>query len=204
MTTDPHLTEAELAGFLANELDGEERRRVEAHLDACDPCREEAIAVARLVDSAPVETGGTAAVALAPRGQRRRRWALPAGLGGLAAAGLAGILVWSGQGMNGDPMEERLGDEGAPRIEVHSPPPGAVIARDSLRFSWTDQGTVAYRVTLSAEDGALLWSASIADTLVVPPGTIDLPSGETLYWYVDAIGAGVVARSRAQPFRIVP
>jgi anti-sigma factor RsiW len=204
MTSELHLTEEQLAGFLSDDLSAEERLRVDEHLDGCDACRAEAIAVSRLEATVPSAPAG----ASSPRrmGAAVRRSRVPAGVVGLlAAAGLAAVLLWSGDpGIHGFPDEERFGHEAIQRLETRFPAAGAVLPRDSVAFSWTDTGADEYRLTISAADGALLWSQTAADTVVVPPATLDLPAGETLFWYVDALDVGIAARSGIQSFEVIP
>lgn len=211
MIDQQHLKENELAGFLDGDLSPAERARVEAHLEACDRCRAELVAVARTAhDFSTADPEWSAAASPA-----RRRWRIPAGIGGLAAAAAIAFLFlsparppvqdgWSPPGLNDRPVQERLGGEGVARIETHFPSAGGLVRRDALRFSWADQGSVPYRITLTAEDGALIWTATLEDTTAVPPADLALAPGETFFWYVDAIDIGVIARTGARPFTIAP
>lgn len=197
-----HLTENELTGYLDQALSADERRRVEAHLDACDLCRREAVEVARLLDQ-PWDRQ------VPPAEARRERvgWRLPAGIAGLAAAAAIVALLLVGPG--GDrtvpaPALERSTIEGVERLATYSPPDGGVVRRPDLRFAWADRGTASYRITITAEDGGLVWSGSLQDTTVVLPSSVTLEAGRRFFWYVDAISAGVVARTGAHSFRIAP
>jgi hypothetical protein len=210
-----HLTDNELAGFLDGDLADADRRRVGAHLEACDACRAEAVEVARLLQDAPA-SGSVPPLTPRERAQgrghaagptsRRPRWRGPAGLAGLAvAAGLAMLLLWpAASGMNESPLAERFGTEGVARLEIHTPAPDAVVRREEVRFSWAQHETASYRITLTAGDGGLVWSTTLADTVAIPPAELELPAGRTLFWYVDAIDVGVVARTGAHPFSIAP
>jgi len=206
MTSEPHLTEEDLAGFLSDDLSAEERLRAEEHLDGCDACRAEAIAVSRLEATVPSAPAGADSPRHTGASVRRSRWRVPAGVVGLlAAAGLAAVLLWPGDPrIHGLPDEERFGHEAIQRLETHFPAGGAVLPRDSVAFSWADTGADEYRLTISAADGALLWSQTAGDTVVVPPATLDLPAGETLYWYVVALDVGIAARSGIQSFQVIP
>jgi hypothetical protein len=198
-----HLTDTELAGLLDDDLPGVERMRAEAHLEACAECRAETIAAARLVREA--QAAGTMA-AVAPDRGRRRRWQLGSGLIGLAtAAGIAMLFVWpAAPAFDDGPAQERFGADGTPRIDTYLPRAGSAMPRDSLSFSWASVAGSSYRITVAAEDGALLWSHTLQDTVVVPPAELGLPAGRTFFWYVDAIGVGVVGRSGARTFRVAP
>jgi hypothetical protein len=197
-----HLTDNELAGFLDGDLPAEERARVEAHLEACGECRAEMVEVAALVHDAPA--AGTAA----PGGGRgeRPRWRLPAGLVGLAAAaGIALLLFWpGGPGLDRRPVTERFVTEGVAVLEARSPAPDAIVPLDGLRFAWAGHDAASYRITLTAEDGALVWTETVTDTVVAPPVDLDLLPGRTFFWYVDAIDVGIVARTGAHSFTIAP
>ena len=87
MSEGAHLNDTEFAGFVDNRLDQATRRRAIAHLDTCNDCRAELIAITSLVR-------GTPSPSLRPivsSWRRGRVWAL-AGAGALAAA-IAGILL---------------------------------------------------------------------------------------------------------------
>lgn len=201
-----HLSASELAGFLDGDLADRERAHVEAHLEACDECRAELIDVARLVSEAgAADAAPPAAARPSPARRPASRWRLPAGLAGLAAAAaLATLILWpAGPGVTDRPMEERFRTEGAERLEAHFPAPDGVIQRGALRFEWSSHDSRSYRITLTAEDGALLWSQTLADTVVVPPTDLEL-GADRFFWYVDAIDVGVVARTGARAFTIAP
>lgn len=213
-----HLSDSELAGFLDGDLADRERAHVETHLEACDECRAELIDVARLLSEAESAAADTASPTAAPptatsptaerppRAQRPpSRWRLPAGVGGLAAAAVvATLILWpAGPGVTDRPMEERLRTEGAERLEAHFPAPDGVIQRGALRFEWSSHDAGSYRITVTAEDGALIWSQTLADTVVVPPTDLEL-GADRFFWYVDAIDVGVVARTGARAFTIAP
>jgi hypothetical protein len=211
MTDHGHLSESELAGFLDGDLAAAERTRVEAHLEACDQCRAEMVTVTRISRDIP-EPGAAPDISIR---SSRRSWRLPAGIGGLAAAAAIAFLFLSpagpspsgipaSPGLSDRPPEERTGTEGVARIETHFPSPGASVQREALRFSWADQGDASYRITLTAEDGARLWSATLQDTTAVPPADLELEAGRTYFWYVDAIDIGVIGRTGARPFTIAP
>jgi hypothetical protein len=197
-----HLTDSELAGYLDDDLSPEERRRVVQHLDACDVCRAEAVETSRvLAEDVDLEVPAPAAR------DARRRWRVR-GVAGLAtAAALAAILLVRPGGIPPGQEavdRERFVTEGVDRLTAYAPPDAAAVRRDDLLFAWEDRGTGSYRITVTAEDGRLVWSQALADTTVVPPPTLDLGPGERFFWYVDAISAGVVARSGAHSFVVTP
>lgn len=197
----PHLTDNELAGYLDGDLAPSSRRRIEAHLDACDMCREEAVAVNRLVvehwEKAGLEAGRP----------RLPDWRIPAGVAGLAAAAvLAGLLLVAPDGgpTAAPPTIERTVTEGVATLTVQAPSDGQLVDRGELLFAWSDHGTASYRITITAEDGGLVWTRTTTDTTAVPPSSLGLEEGHRYFWYVDAMSAGVVARTPVHSFRIAP
>jgi hypothetical protein len=201
-----HLTESDLAGYLDRDVSSEDVRRIEQHLDMCDDCRAEIVLVARLLDDdgSRQEQPGRPA----PVRKRAAAWRLPAGITGFAAAAAVAtvlLLQPGGPGLPSDPAEaERFASEGMSRIETYAPAEGAAVNASELRFAWADQGTDSYRITITAEDGGLVWTQSLADTTAVPPLDHTLASGGRFYWFVDAVSGGVVARSGARAFTVVP
>jgi len=202
MTDRHHLKESELAGFLDDDLTPAERASIESHLDACEACRVELIEVSRLVHEEPAAEALDRKRASPPRS----RWRIPIGIVGLAAAAVfATLLVWpTWNGGHEQPVLERFGSEGSVQLEARFPSAGDAVPRDRLRFAWANHGTASYRITLTAEDGALVWSGTVTDTVVTPPADLDLPPGRTFFWYVDAIDIGIVARTGARAFTVAP
>jgi hypothetical protein len=200
-----HLTEAELAGYLDGDLGATERQGAERHLDTCDECRAELVAVAGLVGG---WNGGANPSEHAPSATGHRSWHRRLRLTGLAAAAAVAALLLVVPGP--EPFVEdgggrdRFGTEGVAPLRIHFPLDAGVVGRDDLRFAWADQGSDSYRLTLTAEDGGLLWSVTLADTLATPPRSLHLEPGARFFWYVDAMSAGVVARSGARSFTVEP
>jgi hypothetical protein len=198
-----HLSEIELAGYLDDDLSPVERRRLEEHLDRCDACRTELIAVGGLLIQEPeFETSAPS------KPIQRRHWRMPVGIAGLgAAAVLAGLVLLPPAESPTGPLPtdfQRFTSEGVERLTVHAPPDQGRVARGELRFTWGDLGTDSYRITLTAEDGRLVWTHSLADTTVMAPPTLELEVGSRYFWYVDAISAGIVGRTGAQNFVVAP
>jgi hypothetical protein len=204
-----HLTESELAGYLDRDLSATDRQSVERHLDGCDECRAELVAVAGLVDGWNAgDTRTEPAPSVSGPPPRRRSWRGAMGLVGLAAAAaLAGLLlvVPGPEPFVEDARDrERFATEGVASLRTHAPSDAGAVARDDLRFAWADHGTDSYRLTVTAEDGGLVWSVTLADTLATPPASLHLEPGARFFWYVDAMSAGVVARSGVRSFTVTP
>lgn len=224
-----HLTESELAGFLDQDLSAAELARVREHLDACDECRGELVEVGRLLDAAPAREAAPPVAAPAPEdgpaappaGQegtptppaagppaaRRPRWRAPLGAAGFLAAAAVAVLVFSRP--DGEPAgtpagQQRVGEPAVAELRVHGPRDGSSVARQQLRFAWAPHGAASYRISITREDGGLLWSRVVEDTVAVPPAAAPLPAGEPLYWYVDAVTGGAAARTRVHTVRVLP
>jgi hypothetical protein len=172
-----HLSDLDLAAWLDRRLDSTTRARIAAHLVECDDCR------LILAESAPIAT----------RPRRRARVAWFAG-GGLVAASLA-LLVLA-RSLPVTPDQERTRGsapvltEDAPRFSAWAPGPRAQVRPAELRFAWGSHvpGTV-YRLTVSNEQGVVVWNGRTADTVLAPPPSItqSLVPGQVYYWRVEAL-----------------
>jgi anti-sigma factor RsiW len=217
-----HLTEHEIAGFLDQDLSPGELQRVREHLDVCDECRGEVVAVAALLATEPaLEDAPVAAPPTPPmestapvadigdyrqsRHPSHNRWRVPVGAAALLAAAVAVlILVQPGGGPVGQGQLQRFGDDARVELQAHEPADGSVVARESLRFTWSSHDAASYRISIASEDGSLVWSETVADTTAAPPASVELPAGETLFWYVDAITGGTAARTGLRTLTVQP
>src|SRR4029079_18043893 len=124
-----HLTEADLAGFLDNDVSSDERRRIETHVDECADCRRELVALSQIVHAEPTS------VSLASR-RRRRTWISASAV---AAAGIALVVLprlTPDSSVPGAPATRRLPEEdGRSRLDIVSPVDGP-IAAGRLVFTW--------------------------------------------------------------------
>jgi hypothetical protein len=188
----PHLTERQLTLYLDGELGAAERQSVRTHLDACSECRAEERAVRALLAAAPQSSHRSDT-------SRGRGWAAAAAL---AAAGIAALLI-VGPYTDTPVVDDRRSADERSVLQPHHPVDGADLTRHDLRFAWAAYPADSYQITITAEDGALVWTTTQADTTVVPPADLELPPAR-YYWYVDAIGIGVVGRSGARSFTVVP
>jgi anti-sigma factor RsiW len=217
-----HLTEHEIAGFLDQDLSPDDLWRVREHLDVCDECRGEVVEVAALLDTEPALEDApvvppptpimesTAPVAdigeyRQSRHSARKRWRAPVGAAALLAAAVAVlILVQPDGGPVGQGQLQRFGDDARVELQAHEPADGSVVARESLRFTWSGHDAASYRISIASEDGSLVWSETVADTTAAPPASVELPAGETLFWYVDAIAGGTAARTGLRTLTVRP
>ncbi len=57
-----------------------------------------------------------------------------------------------------------------------------------LTFVWGPAGAGAsYQLTLTNDEGGVLWELDTTDTIASLPDTIELEPGAVHYWYVDAL-----------------
>lgn len=170
----------------AGELDGEERRRAEAHLAGCPRCqaveRELAAERARLAADLPFETlaaGVVDRLAAAAR-PRRRRW--PAVLGAALAAGLAVALAAPRLGR--PPPGEAEGPEAGVRVkgaaalgvwvshagaDARALAPGEPVpAGASLRVGLSGAGRAFAAIALVDADGVVVLDSGPTRAGVLP------------------------------------
>jgi hypothetical protein len=183
-----HLSETQLVAYLAHELEGKARRRVESHLVHCADCRSE-VADAREVLGAP----------------RRRRWTMVAPVAAAAAVAtlfLSGVLDDGGVGGIPDRPVHREAPAAVDDGPVAVSPSGSVTTVD--RFVWMRRpGADRYRLTVFDPDGSVTWSALTRDSALALPDSVALRPGQTYLWRVEArIGWDVWEPSAIAEFRV--
>jgi len=192
MSTETHVDDLELAAFVDGGLDPEARRRVEAHLLACDDCRGLVAAVGRL-GSPPVRSA-------------RRRLMLVAGLA--AAAAVVLTLVSDPRTIDTSPRTrdvEAVGPAGI-RFAPEAPADGALVRADTVVFRWSKAGEEAtYQLTLSSEAGAIVWTERTTATSLGLPSQVarGLEPGRLYYWSVDAVLPDLRSATTG-PRRLIP
>ena len=170
-----HLTPEMIAAYLGQEVSGDGRQAVQQHLLTCKECR---------VDLAEASELG--------RERRRVRW-IAVGLPAAAAAVLAAVLLgpFTRNAIDDTPVLRGEQAEGTVRFEAVSPINGAEVSRDSLAFRWRSEGAQAhYVMTLTDENGDIVWTTGTSDTMLGLPRDVGLVSGQTYFWYVDALLEG--------------
>ena len=175
-TQEAHPGPDELSAWLDGSISVSDRARIEAHVARCDDCRRDVVEVLRVVK---------------PRADRRV-WPAAAAL---AAAAVVAVLVFA-PGENeragrSEPVlrgpETTLSDETPAPAIVHPADAATTDSRD-VAFTWRASGRASsYRLTLTDEDGDVVWSASTADTVLALPADSALAPGGTYFWYVDAL-----------------
>lgn len=188
VTDTQHLEPDRIVAYLARELPADELRSAQQHMLECQDCRRDMAEASQLAGDG-----------------RPRRWlalAVPA-----AAAAIALLVVFSGQGSDPDPAITRgPGAEGVRQFAAVSPAVGARVAGDSVTFVWRSEGSGAhYAVTVTDENGDVVWTVGTSDTTVVPPRGVELTAGRSYFWYVDALLEGARSSTTGvQEFAIRP
>ena len=170
-----HLTPEMIAAYLGQKVSGEGRQAVQQHLLTCKECR---------LDLADASELGAV--------RRRVRW-LAVGLPAAAAAVLAVVLLGPAtrDATDDTPLLRGEQAEGTVRFEAVSPINGAEVSRDSLAFRWRSEGAQAhYVMTLTDENGDIVWTTGTSDTTLGLPRDVGLVSGQQYFWYVDALLEG--------------
>jgi hypothetical protein len=174
-----HLSPGALAGYLDNDLPGEERRQAELHLASCAECREELAEVLRL------------------RPRRGRQWAALLLVPATAAALLLTIVLPRRTTAPRAAMDSaevpvasdiRGGPAANTPLEIVSPLPSTETAPGPSDFSWRSAGPGAsYTFTLQEADGRVVWTSTVPDTVAILPDSIALGAGRTWFWSVEAL-----------------
>jgi hypothetical protein len=174
VTRDQHLSPEIIAAYLANETSAAERRTVQRHLLTCVDCRGD-------VDAAAIEM---------ETGRRVPRW-VAAAIPLAAAAGVALLLIPGGPST---PIAESVrgpAGEGVRQFAAIAPVDGALVPGDSLAFIWHSESSDAhYVLTVTDDNGDVIWRAQPSDTVLTPPRGVGLADGHRYYWYVDALLEG--------------
>jgi len=183
----PHLSDAELAGYLDHDLAPDERRRVEAHVDQCAACRGEMVAVSRITHPEPTT--------VSQRPTRRRWWWMPAA----AAAVVVGLalprLTSNAPSPDAPQRARRVTDtDGRARLTIVSPA-NDITVKAPVVFTWRAVNADVYRISVLTESGDPVWIMDVGDTTVTLPDSVSLQRGHAYFWHVDAIGNGIAAQT---------
>lgn len=205
----PHPSENVLAAFLDGEVGTDERARVEAHLERCPACRR---ALAETVEVLGAPSVGMSSVGTSLTTTRRRGRLPLLAIGMALAASIAGVVVLRRAPSSPTDIEGRTRnaaapsglDERIPQITVVAPANGAERVAEHPAFVWRSVAADRYGFRLLTDDGTAVWSSETADTTVVLPQDVRLERGRSYFWHVDALAAGIVARTRAQRFTVSP
>ncbi len=172
------LDEDLLAAFADGSLDGDAREKGLQHLATCGHCRRAVASLASALNDPTV-----AAAAGKGRGSVRRwtRLAVPA-----AAAAVLAIAILTRQVGDGrPPVTHRAPPITATAQPEAISPVGAGSRPDRVRWSAV-AGAELYRVTLFQADGQALYEVETRDTAVALPDSLQLTSGHSYLWRVEA------------------
>ena len=163
----PHVDDLSMANYVDNVLRSDERAPVESHLAECAECRDELVAVRRLVR------------------RSRRRW-IPSVPSAFAAAAAVLLVIWLGT-THQLPSPAMLRDRVVTAALAPRPlsPVGTVARLDSLRWTAVPDAH-RYRITLFSDGGQMLWQATTKDTSLAIPDSLRTAPTPPHYWQVKA------------------
>jgi hypothetical protein len=181
-----HLTDSEMARYLDRRVSLEERDRIEDHLASCAECREHALGTQQVL-------------------RRARRPRMVATGSVLAAAAV--VLIWiAGVEPAKDRSAQQLRGVASNNTGLIAYGPTGDAKRQSLRFVWgSAPGAASYRLSVTAADGAQVWSQSGVDTVASLPRSINLRAGAKYMWVADAVLRDGSTRSTGlREFSLIP
>ena len=186
MIHETHVSDEELAAYIDDSLNAEERAGFEAHLAECEPCRVTLVAARRALATGVERPQAT--------GRTLRRLTSVASLAA-AAVLLFFIVPRARRGPSTDSDARTRGGsalvgDNTPRIAAQSPAPDAVVRLDTVEFRWIAlSGGASYQLTISDVAGGIVWTTQTTAAAVVLPGNVAarLTPGSTYYWRVDAL-----------------
>jgi anti-sigma factor RsiW len=177
MTNSAHLTSEEIAAYLDETLSEADCARVKAHLADCAACREEVVAVSRLLQAGP---------------RSRRRFVALSTIAAVAAVMVIFLVrpsTDSGLSSGGRlrAPQHRAMSEGVTVVRAIAPV-GQQTSNDAIVFAWHPLAPgAAYRLTLTDDQGGKLWVAPTNDTTLHLPKGISLFPRRNYHWYVDVL-----------------
>jgi Putative zinc-finger len=169
---DTHPSPARIAEYIEGRSSGADKEATERHLAACDSCRQEVIAIRRVVQ--------------ASAGRKRRIGPLVAG----AIAVAAGLLVLlvnpqfvSKTGFPPTHRGEPLTEAGVRLIGSHPSPTNT----GTRAFVWASYPHARrYELTVLDTTGVSVWDYVTNDTSAVMPQSIPLRPRQLYFWKVNA------------------
>jgi hypothetical protein len=165
-----HLESGELAAYLDRALPAADRLRLESHLADCSECRDELVAVARLLSGPP---------------HRVRRWYAPVGLA--TAAAILFLLVPLRHHPQGPALAPTFREPAITSAAAAAAlePRGAVRLASSFVWSRVSRAE-RYRLMIFDATGSVVWETQTPDTSARLPEAIRLRQNATYFWKVEA------------------
>lgn len=179
-------TPAELIEALVREQgEGATRMADLDHVMSCGLCREDYELLRAIADAeagthaeTELEVGSGAAAGAGPLAREGRRRAYPAWVPVALAASVIGVIGVGVLARDGGRDPVLRGGAAAVELRV---PTGTVDAEGVDRLVWTSvDGDATYEVQLLGDDGAVLYSATTPDTVLMLPEGLELPVGQAL------------------------
>ena len=178
-----HLSETEVAGYLDHDLSGDERRRVETHIDQCATCRREVVALLPITQPDQPHQ----------RAHHPKRWWIPAAAAAVFVALTIPRLTRNAPDPDIRQRARPVSDAGGrSRLAIVTPADDATVA-GRVVFAWRSADADVYRVSLLTENGDPVWTSETGDTTVALPDSVRLQASQAYFWRVEAIGNGIAA-----------
>lgn len=187
------LDENDIARYLDGRVSESEREQIERHLAECRTCREEVAQARRILKGVQEENAPSLdpdtrrradALGAEERGRKRVLSRLQnrpvATTTAVVLLAIVGVLYWHAQGpsrTNG--LRSTPGE--AP-VSVRAPADGAKLSERPVFRCEKVPNAYAYRVTLYAQDGMVLWEGDTTVPRVTLPTHISLSEGRTYLW----------------------
>jgi len=189
-----HLSDAELAGYLDHDLSADERRRVETHIDACQACRREVVALLPITQ--PGEPSEVRNV------NRQRHWWIPAAAAALVTALALPRLTRNVPGPDVPQRASRVTEAGGLSHLATVTPADDAIVEGRIVFTWRSTNADVYRIDVLTTSGNPVWTTDTGDTTVTLPDSVALQAGQAYFWRVEAIGTGISATTGVHRLQI--
>lgn len=186
------LDELSVAEVVEARDDMSARPEIIVHLAACARCRDQVVAVARVLRD-PLVAAEVRRFSASPVALPTRRWR-GATLGAMTAVAAAVTLMVVSSADRAPREQSMAGVKGTPvhreqSITAAAPnligPLGMVAAADTFRWTSVPRAD-RYRVTVFAQDGTVIWEKDATDTTMTPPDPVAGGAGTTYQWRVEA------------------
>lgn len=210
-----HLDANDVARYVDGRIGEAERQDVEAHLAECPECSERVAAAHGSLEELreqeppaldPEVRRKAEALGAEGNGERDERHSAvrPAAIAGVLVLllGLAGVLYWHLQGPGSTRLRSPTEGE---VLTARAPADGARVSEPPV-LAWEEvSGAFAYRVTLYAPDGTVLWEKDTTTTRVPLPADVSLTEGRRYLWRAAALHSeGRELRSNLRTFTYAP
>jgi hypothetical protein len=210
-----HLSDDEILLYLEGEPGPVERSRVEGHVGICMECASTFAGLSRLSSAIkadiPIQVDETtfrkATGLVSPK--RNGNWVqffstpYRVSLAGIAAIliALTTYMVW----LRPEPVRYRSIERNVHSLHL-SPEDGATVGDIGPMFRWNGlPGSSTYEMSLMNDQGVVIWSTDVRDTVVSLPPNVVLVRGKTYLWRVESfIADRRLERSALHAFTYAP